>query len=108
MITNATFREAGARWQHRLQFEDVVGKRLIFIGLGNSTAEMLRQMHDFLDGGVDTDYRVLTHYSVDAVFNPNAYVYADGKLFRVFRDVSRPNLVDFQGDLSISRHDYYR
>jgi hypothetical protein len=108
MLTSANSSVAGPRWQVTLDRKKIEGKRLVLIGLGNSTAEMLRQIHDFQDNGVDVDYQVLTHYPKDAVFNPNDTVYLNEKPYRVFRDISKPNLVDFQGDLPDSRYDYYR
>lgn len=78
------------------------------IGLGNSTAEMLRQIHTITDEGYPVDYRVLTHYPEDSVQNPSDYVPTKDGMFRIFRDVSKPNLVDYQGDLAHSRYDYYR
>jgi hypothetical protein len=111
MQTTAKASDAGPRWQAELDAEQARGHRFVFIGLGNSTAEMLRQVHTLLDDGVELDYRVLTHYPEDSVWNPdtNVSLLASGnKTWRVFRDVSQPNLVDFQGDLSESRFDYYR
>ncbi len=108
MVTTAGASVAGPRWQQQLEAQDVRGKRLVFIGLGNSTAEMIRQMHTFMDDGVDTDYRVLTHYPMDSVWNPRAYVEQGDKMFRVFRDLSKLNLVDYQGDLQDSLVDYNR
>lgn len=108
MITTASQTEAGPRWQQQLGTNEVRGKRFIFVGLGNSTAEMIHQLHTFMDDGVDVDYRIVTHYPEDAVWNPRSYVEQDGKMFRVFRDLSRLNLVDFQGDLPISLQDYQR
>ncbi|MES2006730.1 MAG: hypothetical protein V4436_01325 [Patescibacteria group bacterium] len=97
------------RWQlPSLKEADVAGKKFVFIGLGNSTAEMLAQIHKFQDQGVDVDYRVVTHYPQDAVHNPSQSVEAKGKVFRVFRDLNRPQLTSFQGDLEGSRTDYYR
>jgi hypothetical protein len=99
---------AGIRWQYRLERAKVVGQRIILIGLGNSTAEMLRQIHTIIDQGYSVDYRVLTHYPRDAVQNPSDYIQEKDRIFRVFRDVSKPNLVDYQGDLAQSRYDYFR
>ncbi len=108
MTTKTGQKFAGIRWQHKLDREKVAGQRIVLIGLGNSTAEMLRQIHTITDQGYGVDYRVLTHYPEDAVENPSDYVRANGKTFRVFRDVSKPNLVDYQGDLPHSRYDYFR
>lgn len=108
MTTMASISEAGPRWQKTLDARRVEGHRLVFIGLGNSTAEMLRQVHELQDKGVDVDYRVLTHYPREAVYNPSCGVTVDGKPYRVFRDLTQPNLVDYQGDLDESRYDYGR
>lgn len=97
------------RWQNpQLTQGDVEGKRFIFVGLGNSTAEMIRQLHEFEDLGVDVDYRIFTHFPQDAVHNPRVTVHVNGNSYRVFRDMSRPDLTGYQGDLSDSRADYYR
>ncbi len=108
MVTSTTAQHCGPRWQQQLERSSVRGKRFLFIGMGNSTAEMLRQLHKFMDDGIDTDYRVVTHYPEEAMWDPRSYVEHDGKLFRVFRDLSKLNLVDFQGDLLESQRDYYR
>ncbi len=108
MTTSTPATLAGPRWQQQLTKADVRGKRFVFIGLGNSTAEMVRQIHDFIDQGVDVDYRIVTHYPEDAVWNPRSYVEKDGRMYRVFRDLSKLNLVDFQGDLPDSLKDYQR
>ena len=108
MVTKTGERLAGIRWQYKLEREKVVGQRIVLIGLGNSTAEMLRQIHTFTDQGYPIEYRVLTHYPKDAVYNPSDYVPKKGRTYRVFRDISKPNLVDYQGDLAHSRYDYFR
>ncbi len=108
MTTTATARQAGPRWQKTLEKKDVEGKRIVLIGLGNSTAEMLRQIYDFIDDEVAVDFRIVTHYPLDSVTNPDDVVLHRGKNYRVFRDTSRPNLVDFQGDLPENRQDYFR
>lgn len=108
ITTNMTATEAGHRWQQILNPEDARGKHFLFIGLGNSTGEMLRQLHTLQDAGVDTDYQVLTHYPEDAVQNPDDTVIKGKQRYRVFRDISVPNLVDFQGDLPDNRYDYFR
>lgn len=105
-------KDLGPRWQQELTRERVSGKMLVMVGLGNSTAEMLRQLHQFQDQGVECDYRILTHYPKDAIFNPDDRVEVDYEAdeghIRIFRDVSLPNLVDYQGDLAESRYDYHR
>ncbi len=102
-------RTPAKRWQQpNLSATDVKGKRFIFIGLGNSTAEMIRQLHRYEDAGIDVDYRILTHYPRDSVFGPSDTVYSRGTNYRVFRDISKPQLVSYQGDLPEARSDYYR
>ena len=107
MTTNATGTQVGHRWQQILNKSQVNNKRIVLIGLGNSTAEMLRQIHEFQDEGVNADYRVLTHYPLDSVMNPSHPIFHGGRMFRVFRDLAH-NLVDYQGDLPESRYDYFR
>ncbi len=97
------------RWQEpELSVQNIRGKRFVFVGLGNSTAEMLRVIHTHQDKGVDVDYRVVTHYPNDAVYRPMETVRVKGRDFRVFRDLALPNLTSFQGDLPHSRNDYFR
>lgn len=98
-----------ARWQQPgLKPADVDGNHYTFIGLGNSTAEMISQLQAMMDDGVDCDYTILTHYPRDAVHNPSDAVgNRRGQIFRVFRDLTKPDLTGFQGDLSRTRLDYY-
>lgn len=100
-------RAVAVRWQQRLERGDVQGKRFAFIGLGNSTAEMISQLNEFRNAGVECDYKIFTHYPEDSVFNPNDTV-DDGRLYRMFRDLSKPDLTGFQGDLPRARQDYMR
>ena len=108
MITNATATSCGERWQRELKAGEEHRQMFIFIGLGNSTAEMLRQIHVLQDKGSDCDYRILTHYPEESVRNPNDTITTKHGKYRVFRDLSLPNLTSFQGDLPDSRSDYYR
>lgn len=107
MTCGVTDTEAGPRWQQILDPSKVKGKRLCFIGLGNSTAEMIVQMERFIRAGVDTDYRVLTHYPNDAIQSPEFSVSHKAQTFRVFRDLSIPNLTSFEGDLDEPRAAYF-
>jgi hypothetical protein len=103
MKTNATAREAGVRWQQIVtpeQAEKFRGKRLVFVGLGNSTAEMMLQIEEYNKQGYGIDYLVLTHYPDEAVHNPTKDVVIDGKEYRVARDLTKPNLVKFEYDLA--------
>ena len=109
MTTDVNLTTAGSRWQKILNIDNVRRKSFVFIGLGNSTAEMLRQIHDFQDRGIEVDYRIMTHYPKDSVFNPEDVIEdGDYTLYRVFRDISVPNLTSWQGDLNHSRYDYFR
>ena len=107
-MTGPKKRIQAVRWQQILDNDKVEGKNFVFIGLGNSTAEMIHQLHEMQDDGIQVDYRILTHYPAEAVHNPNHSVEKDGRSFRVFRDLTAPNLVDYQGDLDQSRNDYFR
>lgn len=69
------------RWQQTYKPDSIVqeaGRRPLFIGLGNSTLGMLRQLfysrHTF-------EPTVLTHYPHDAVTYPNSGFYHGGKIF---------------------------
>ncbi len=100
---------AALRWQKVGQTaKDLVGQKHVFIGLGNSTAEMIHQLHNLEDQGYEIDYRILTHYPLDSIMNPEEVVVDGGQAFRVFRDLSQPNLTSYQGDLMQSRRDYFR
>lgn len=97
------------RWQQsEIEAGSVRGKTIVMIGLGNSTAEILRQLHVLQDHGEKLDYRILTHFPAEAVKNPNQSFTEDGKVFRVFRNPAEPNLTSYQGDLRDSRADYFR
>ncbi len=112
MLTESeSTKDSGPRWQQTLARTAIQDHRFLFIGLGNSTAEMVRQIRNTMDSvgpSLNADYRILTHYPQDSVFNPNDSVNSKGRDFRVFRDLNRPNLVNYQGDLPEFRSDYYR
>jgi hypothetical protein len=65
--------------------------------MGNSTAEMLMQLHRYEDSGVPVSYRVLTHHSEETLRDPGLF----------FRQTTK-NLVRFQGDIEQSRMDLER
>jgi NAD(P)-binding Rossmann-like domain len=101
--------KGATRWQKtNLEAKTTQGKRYIFIGLGNSTAEMIQQLHALEDQGYDIDYRILTHYPLEAIMNPYDTVMTKKGSFRMFRDLTKPDLTSFQGDLEQSRNDYFR
>ena len=103
MTTSASPGDAGYRWQQIITPEKAKalhGKRVILIGLGNSTGEMMVQFEKLNSEGFKIDYRVLTHYPWLSVNFPHDELIEDGNSYRVFRDLSRPTLVDFTGDLA--------
>ncbi len=109
MMTTTDKKEAGIRWQQQLTPEKLralVGKQLIFIGLGNSTAEMLHQIQQFEDEtGRSIDYRILTHYPKAALDIPDL---AFGGYDPVFRDLNLPDLTKLAGDLEHIGNAYFR
>jgi hypothetical protein len=106
-LLSASDRPVAVRWQDpRLSPKDLRGKAIAIIGLGNSAAEMMSQLNDFRRDGVDCDYKIFTHFPEDAVYDPHAVVTDKEKQFRVYRDLSIPDLTGFQGDLHKSNADY--
>jgi hypothetical protein len=109
MVFGGALSSFGQRWQRQLTNSEIRNNRFLFIGLGNSTAEMLSQLHRAEDEGIPVDYRVVTHYPKDAVLNPTERIHTnDVHTYQVFRDLSVPNLTGYQGDLQGSRRDYFR
>lgn len=109
MTTPVKDSQAGIRWQQILtpeQAERFRGQMLVFIGLGNSTAEMMQQVEVLNSRGYDIDYRVLTHYPVDAIVSPNETVRRNSRNYRVFRDIQTPDLTKYEGDLPENREIY--
>lgn len=109
-MTTNTPEKAGKRWQEILtdkKAERLRGKRLVFVGLGNSTAEMLTQVQELNTKGYGIDYRVLTHYPKEAVDNPTETVIRDGTEYRVFRDLTVPRLTKYEGDLPEAYRAYF-
>lgn len=109
-MTTNTPENAGIRWQtiiNEKTAERYRNKRLIFTGLGNSTAEMLMQVRELNKKGYNIDYRVITHYPKEAIFNPEKEVEVNGKKYKVFRDISIPNLTKWEGDLRDAREAYF-
>jgi len=73
------------------------GKRLVFIGFGNSTAEMLLQIQEYeAQTGREIDYRIITHYPEASIRDPFTKF---GSYDSVYRDINKPNLVKLAGDL---------
>jgi hypothetical protein len=95
--------EAGIRWQQILderQARALDGKMLVFIGLGNSTAEMLGQIQRYnRQLGLHIRYKVMTHYPKAALAQPDADVVWKEKLYHLYRDTRLPHLTQLAGDL---------
>lgn len=110
-MTTGTPDKAGIRWQKIITpelAEKYRGKTLVFIGLGNSTAEMLIQLRDLNQRGYNIDYRVITHYPQKSVEEPTEEFEIAGKKYKVFRDITIPNLTKWEGDLPDAKDVYYR
>lgn len=108
-MTTDTPEAAGIRWQQVLSekaAERLRGKSIVMIGLGNSTAEMLTQIQALNRRGFNIDYKILTHFPREAVENPKKKVTHHGREYRVYRDLSLPNLVKWEGDLNDARFTY--
>ncbi len=108
-MTTDTPEKAGVRWQQVLtpeKAEKYRNKTMVFIGLGNSTAEMIIQVKKLNQQGFNIDYRILTHYPEEAIEKPDETAMQEGKEYRVFRDLSKPNLVRWEGDLPEARDAY--
>ena len=103
MTTDMPAYEAGIRWQQVLderQARALDGKTLVFIGLGNSTAEMLVQIQQFNRRlGLNIRYKVLTHYPSSSLAQPDTTVVWREKLYRLYRDTRLPQLTRLAGDL---------
>lgn len=110
-MTTNTPENAGIRWQtiiNEKMAERYKNKRLIFVGLGNSTAEMLVQINQLNKKGFNIDYRVITHYPKEAILDPEKEVEINGKKYKVFRDIKIPNLTKWEGDLPEAREAYHQ
>lgn len=97
------------RWQTLLEPKEMDNKRYCLIGLGNSTAEMMNQFYEAIDDrGMEVDFQILTHFPEDAIFNPSETVQNLRGIYRLFRDLTKPDLTGFQGDLERTRVNYFR
>lgn len=102
---------SGSRWQIQIsdkKAESLNDKHLTLIGLGNSTIEMLMQIHECNSRGCNIKYKVLTHYPEASVQNPDQYIDYEGREYRVFRDLKKSNLVDLEGDIAPAREAYMK
>jgi hypothetical protein len=107
MTTTATRKEAGIRWQQQLtpeKLRELEGKRVVFIGAGNSTAEMAYQIQQHnAKSGRQIDYRIITHYPLPMVQEPDEK-FAD--LGTIYRNTAKPELTKLAGDLPHIRRMY--
>lgn len=87
--------EAGSRWQKQFTSDDFarLGNRVVCIGLGNSTAEIIHQLHQ---KAPDIDYRILTHRPLSSMLDPTHNI--DG-LGTIYRNTNLPELTKLAGDL---------
>jgi hypothetical protein len=102
---------AGRRWQEAWSWPEAHlfhGQSLTFVSLSNSTLEMLRQIHEFWRQGLRIEYQVLTHYPMQALFNPSQHIEHRGKNFRLFRNLENHNLLRLAGDLEHVKHTFER
>jgi hypothetical protein len=101
MTTRMKLGEVGERWQRQLSREELAalaGKRVVLVGLGNSTAEMVYQFQHYTDEtGSPIDYQIITHYPSEAVHNPTRN-FGESRV-RVYRNVALPELSHLAGDL---------
>ncbi|MDB5185727.1 MAG: hypothetical protein JWL85_250, partial [Candidatus Saccharibacteria bacterium] len=96
------------RHQRRLTDEELaLGRPIVLLGLGNSTAAMLHQIHRYEDAhpGKAIDYLVLTDLPKAAVEDPTREVNGHKS---VFRKPKQKYLTGYSGDLERDRESYYR
>jgi hypothetical protein len=92
--------EGGIRWQHPITLQDAEtlrGKHVVFVGLGNSTIEMVVQLQKWNTLGYNISYKILTHHSHEALEYPT---HADRSGYQLYRDVTHPRLTRLAGDLA--------
>lgn len=94
-------------YQRKLtQAELSSGRPIILVGLGNSTAAMLDQIHwyeDMTSQGVP--YQVLTHLPGGMVYSPTT---GSGDRRSIFRKPAEGYLTGYSGDIDRDRKAYYR
>lgn len=108
-MTTDTPKEAGIRWQQIITAElaeKYRNKTLILVGLGNSTAEMLIQIHKLNAQGYNIDYRIITHYPKESVDNPRQEISKDGRNYHIFRNLKESELTKWEGDLEDAERAY--
>ena len=73
-------------------------KTLVFIGLGNSTAEMIKQVQERNKAYFNIQYRILTHFPKESIEKPRTAVCVNGRKYRVFRDLFHHDVTGYAGD----------
>jgi Pyridine nucleotide-disulphide oxidoreductase len=99
---------SGFRWQQHLSQQDAEslrGKQVVFIGLGNSTIEMVVQLQRWNALGYNISYKVVTHLSSETLATPN---HPDRQGRQLYRDVFLPHLTQLAGDLPYVNAAYQR
>lgn len=101
MTTDAASAAQAKHWQEiildREKLKQLMGKHFTFVGLGNSTLEMVRQIQ-YLNQHVFTrnnriTFTILTHYT-EKQFEPK-----DDRKRALYRDLSIPDLTGVAGDI---------
>lgn len=96
MTTPMKKNEVGQRWQRQLYKPgeiEKLGKRVVLVGLGNSTAEVVYQLQQ---SHPDVDYRIITHLPYRSIQDPSR---SNDTHPAVYRDVRKPELTRLAGDL---------
>ena len=95
------------RHQRQLTPEELSsGRPIILMGLGNSVAYMLRQIHAHEDrNGRDVNYWVVTDKSRSAVRRPGLPHGADDP---IFRNPDAGDLTGYSADIKLDRSSYFR
>ncbi|HYH74411.1 MAG TPA: hypothetical protein VD735_00460 [Candidatus Saccharimonadales bacterium] len=101
MVSRASRTDSGVRWQKQLSAEklrELEGKRIVLVGLGNSTAEMVHQIQRYEEQtGRAIDYRIITNYPAESVSQPSV---AFGGHKPLYRQIDIPDLTKLAGDLT--------
>jgi hypothetical protein len=98
------------RQQRKLTNKELRSKRpSVLVGLGNSTAAMIKQIHRYEDDhGTTVPYFVLTDRSEEEILLPNMDTRYGKPIKPVFRDPSSNYLTGYSGDLLKDRINYMR
>jgi hypothetical protein len=102
MTTDLASHQAGARWQEvwsEGEARRYHRRKLVFVSLSNATLSMLWQIHHWNTRGMEIDYHVLSHYPEASIEEPQARVEHRGRVFRLYRDLERFQLLRMAGDM---------